>query len=159
MNLSEDTPTDLPQAPLELDPCALQEWLEARPEWVISIGRGVSPNELSDVYHRYVSSKCRISAVLCEIAAHPNTPTDILAELHRLGRHDSEIDHALACNPNISESLLVQLAHSPVNAVLEHVIWHPRTPAVEIERLTNYRRSAVVRQWARNALAHRHQIG
>jgi hypothetical protein len=144
------SPSLLPLVPLELDPCAVQQWMDQRDEWLLALHPKLTARELTDLYTRYVNSPCPITDVLCEIAAHPNTPENILREILR--GSDQELHHALAANPNLPSAMLAVLAHSPANDVLEHVIWHPRTPIGELERLARKRRSAVVRRWADEAL-------
>lgn len=125
------------RAPIHLEPCELQEWLDSRSEWILYLDPDMSKEDLRQLYEMHVRSACPNDSVLDEIAAHENTPADIL---YALSEPQWQCTHlGLTTNPNLPPDILRRLAKSRKWAVREHIAWHRSTPIDALQRLAKSR--------------------
>lgn len=90
--------------------------------------------------------------ILAEVAAHPNTPAEVLENFVYHG--DEEIREALASNANAPEEILNKLANDPCPEVKIELLYNPSVPdyvlyaIVENEQENLSVRLAVTENWA-----------
>lgn len=143
----------LEAVPIDLDPCELREWMKTHSSWILSLDDALSPDEIRLLYLRHVESPCPDEGVLSEIAAHPNTPSDVLVELAESKWRGTHL--ALALNTRLPDRVIRRLARTRRMDVLEHIASNPSTPTDVLKRLARHPKAVVAREIARQSLATR----
>jgi hypothetical protein len=96
-------------------------------DWVLSIPEHVAAKELAELYARHAA--WRRSPLMSEIAGHPNTPAETLADILAAFADSLQVASALATNPRASVAILEALRNSPFESAREHAEGNLRSRA------------------------------
>jgi hypothetical protein len=135
---------------IKWSPEKIKTFCETKDNWILKLDEDMTAGELKSLYEEHMNSPYCYDGIIAEIAAHNNSPVEVLEAISNSYKED--ILSALATNVHLTPKIIKKLSTSHYPEVRIHVLHNKGTPIALVKRIAEKDKNKRVRETAKRIL-------